>query len=58
MQSNEEMLMAQEDVSAKNIIKAEYVAQREELDQMYYNVKTVAGKEFQIFMKILDMKEE
>ena len=34
-QANEEMLMTNEDIQAKSMKKAEIVAMREELDQMY-----------------------
>ena len=44
--------MTAEDIDAKNIKKAELVAQREELDQMYESGKQAAGKEFEIFMKL------
>lgn len=32
--------------------KAEIVAMREELDQMYDSGKSAAGKEFELFMKL------
>lgn len=51
-QANEEQMMTAEDIDAKNIKKAELVAQREELDQMYESGKQAAGKEFEIFMKL------
>ena len=51
-QTNEEMLMTIEDMDAKAIKKAELVAQREELDQMYDCGKSGVGKEFDLFMKL------
>ena len=44
--------MTQEDIESKQILKAELVTQREELDQMYYTCKNGAGKEFEVFLKI------
>ena len=49
------MLMTGEDMAAKEISKAESVAQREELDQMYDSGKSTAGKEFDLFMKLKDV---
>ena len=52
------MLMTDEDIQSKLILKAELVALREELDQMYYSSKNGAGKEFEIFLQLKAAKTE
>ena len=44
------MLMTNEDILGMNIKKANLVAQREELDQMYDCGKVAAGKEFELYI--------
>ena len=47
--------MTQEDLSGKLIQRAEFVAQREELDQMYESGKMAFGKCFELYLKIHDL---
>jgi len=44
--------MTQEDLSGKLLQRAEFVAQREELDQMYDSGRLSFGKAFDIYLKI------
>ncbi len=46
--------MTQEDLNSKLIQRAEFVAQREELDQMFDKGKTAFGKDFELYMRIGD----
>ena len=47
--------MTQEDIMAKCMKKAELVAQREELDQMYDMGKNSGGQEFHLFLKLQEV---
>ena len=51
------MLMTIEDMDAKVIKKAELVAEREELDQMYDCGKSGVGKEFELFLKLQEVAQ-
>ncbi len=44
--------MTQEDLSGKLLQRAEFVAQREELDQMYDSGRMAFGKCFELYLKI------
>jgi hypothetical protein len=44
--------MTQEDLSGKLLQRAEFVAQREELDQMYDSGRMAFGKCFELYRKI------
>ncbi|CDW87247.1 UNKNOWN [Stylonychia lemnae] len=54
-QISEEIQMTQEDLNGKLMQRAEFVAQREELDQMYESGKKAFGKSFEIYLKIKDI---
>ena len=54
-QSLEESLMTDEDITGKCMKKAELVALREELDQMYDIGKNSAGQEFHLFLKLQEV---
>lgn len=47
--------MTQEDLNGKLMQRAEFVAQREELDQIYDSGKKSFGRGFEIFLKIKDI---
>jgi hypothetical protein len=44
--------MTNEDILSKQFKKAELIAQREELDQMYEMGQNSAGQEFHLFLKL------
>ncbi len=46
--------MTQEDLQGKLLQRAEFVAQREELDQMYDSGRQSFGKAFEIYLKMHD----
>lgn len=57
-QASEELQMTLEDMNGKMLKKAELVAQREDLDQMYESGKNLAsasGQEFAIFIKLKEL---
>ncbi len=47
--------MTQEDLSGKLMQRAEFVAQREELDQMYDSGRVAFGKSFELYCKIHEL---
>lgn len=51
----EEIQMTQEDLSGKLMQRAEFVAQREELDELYDSGRLAFGKSFEIFLKMNDI---
>eukprot|EP00347_Sterkiella_histriomuscorum_P005305 403357110 len=55
LQIGEEIQMTQEDLSGKLMQRAEFVAQREELDQMYDTGKKAFGRSFEIFLRIKEI---
>lgn len=47
--------MTQEDLSGKLMQRAEFVAQREELDELYDSGRLAFGRSFEIFLKMNDI---
>jgi len=50
----EEMNMTLEDIAARQLKKAELVAQREELEHMLEQSKHQAGREFELYLSIFE----
>jgi hypothetical protein len=46
------MQMSQEDLNSKLMQRAEFVAQREELDQLYESTKSSYGHDFELYLKL------
>lgn len=57
-QITEEIQMTQEDLNGKLIQRAELVAQREELDQMYESGKQVFGRDFELYLKLKEKQNQ
>ena len=56
-QSNEEMLMTNEDIAGRSLRKAEMIGQREELDYMYEMSVNSVGQEFQLYLKWQEVQQ-
>lgn len=53
LQTKEELNMTNEDIAGRSSLLLQSVAQREELDQMYSQGKSAAGKEFEVYTNLI-----
>ena len=54
----EQFYMTREEIDSKTLQRAEYVAQREELDEIYEEFKRKYGPEFSGFIQEMENKQE